>query len=215
MPTDYILTAIVKDDNLAIKILKSEFVYSVPTLTQMHRHQNEVAFVGRSNAGKSSLINAICAKKDLARTSKTPGRTRHAVVYDVLFASSLQEKAMTLVDLPGFGFASMSKAEAEACENLIFSYIKKRQQIVMLVLLLDIRREVDERELQIINLAKDRNIDFLLVLTKCDKVALAKRKPIVTKLAKELSLSSSRIFLHSNTDEKYAHALQKVIFEAL
>ncbi|HXW60661.1 MAG TPA: GTPase, partial [Myxococcota bacterium] len=69
-----------------IKVLKSQFVYSVPSLSLMRPLEPEVAMVGRSNVGKSSLINAICHKKDLARTSKLPGRTRHAVVYELLLA---------------------------------------------------------------------------------------------------------------------------------
>lgn len=199
---------------MEIKVLKSEFIYSVPKMSLMRNLQEEVAFVGRSNAGKSSLINAVCNKKDLARTSKTPGRTRHAVFYGVVF-SKRQEKAFTLVDLPGFGFASMSKAEAKDCETLIFSYLRKRAHLRLIVLLLDIRRSPDEREMQIVEIASSRGIDLLVVLTKCDKIALAARKPAVKKMAEDLMVDKKSIVLHSTHDEKFKHDLQQVIFEKL
>lgn len=180
----------------------------------MHRHRNEVAFIGRSNAGKSSLLNALCEKKDLARTSKTPGRTRHAVVYDVLMALD-EEKSLTLVDLPGFGFASMSKTEAEACEALIFSYIQKRKTVDLIIVLLDIRREPDKREKEIIELAKQRNIPLFLVLTKADKIALSKRKPIVDKIAEELMIKKDAIIVHSTHVKEHAKELQLMIFNKL
>src|SRR6201999_2680674 len=95
------------------KAIESEFIYSAPKLSLMRDLGPEVAFIGRSNAGKSSLINAIC-DKDLARTSKTPGRTRHAVAYRLAMHDD-EEKSLTLIDLPGFGFALMSKTEAAEC----------------------------------------------------------------------------------------------------
>jgi GTP-binding protein len=199
--------------SVEIKVIKSEFIYSVPKLSLMRHLNDELAFVGRSNAGKSSLINAISNKRDLARTSKTPGRTRHAVVYKLVFALDAQEKSITLVDLPGFGFAAMSKEEAKACEALIFSYLKSRPHLRMIILLLDIRRLVDEREQTIVNIAKERGIDLLLVLTKCDKVAGAGRKPIITKMADDLKMNKESIWLHSTHQEKFKHALQKIIYE--
>lgn len=195
------------------KVLKSNFVYSVPSLSQMRSAKGEVAFIGRSNVGKSSLINAVCHKKDLARTSKTPGRTRHAVVYDLLLSNDGQEKEITLVDLPGFGFASMSKTEAYECEQLIFSYVEKRGPLAQIFLLLDIRREADDREKHIIELAQKRNIRLVLVLTKCDKIGLSQRKPAVTKMAKALGLAPKNLVLHSTFDEEFAKNLQTMIFE--
>lgn len=173
---------------------------------------SEIAFIGRSNAGKSTLINALCQKKGLARTSKTPGRTRHAVVYDILLQAHDTEKAINFVDLPGFGFALMSKTEAQACENLIFSYLRKRRQLKLIILLLDIRRSLDEREQEIIAIAKARDVSLLLVLTKCDKLPLAKRKPIVNKMAEQLSLDKKSIILHSNENNVYSDDLMNKLF---
>lgn len=192
-----------------IKVLSSEFIYSVPRLALMRNLCSEIAFIGRSNAGKSSLLNAICGKKDLARTSKTPGRTRHAVVYGASFFDGETKKDLTLVDLPGFGFASMGKAEAQDCETLIFSYLEKRKVLRKVILILDIRRELDEREHQIIEIARKRELDLLLVLTKSDKVALAKRKPILNRF-KDLD-----VFLHSTEDEKLTEKLRENLFKTM
>ncbi len=198
---------------MSIVIKKCEFLYSVPQISLMKDGFDEVAFVGRSNAGKSSLINAVC-QKDLARTSKTPGRTRHAVVYDVAMQQDGLEIPLSLVDLPGFGFAAMSKTEAKECEALVFSYIKKRHPLRLLVVVLDIRRLPDERETQIIEIAKDRGIGVILVLTKCDKISLAKRKPVIKNLANSLELLPQEMLLHSTHDENYAKELQKAIYLA-
>lgn len=196
---------------MRIRVLKSEFLYSAPRLGLMRDLDPEIAFIGRSNAGKSSLINAICQKGDLARTSKTPGRTRHAVAYSLVLATEV-EKPITLIDLPGFGFALMSKKEAKECEALIFSYLEKRSHLKLIVLLLDIRRDLDEREQRIVKVAKERNIDVFLVLTKSDKLAVSKRWPAKKKVADELLVDTSSIFLHSTHDEKTTLALKKAIF---
>lgn len=196
-------------DNFVIKVLKSEFIYSVPRLSLMRNLNQELAFVGRSNAGKSSLLNALCGKKDLARTSKTPGRTRHAVVYGVSFSNDEIKKDATLVDLPGFGFASMAKDEALECEALIFSYLERRKNLERIILILDIRRDLDEREQAIIEIAKGRGVDVLLVLTKCDKVPVSKRKPILNKF------KGLNVILHSNQDEELKNQLRENIFNKL
>lgn len=209
---DYIPT-VIAEAKVNIKVLKSEFLYSVPKLTMMRDVGSEIAFVGRSNSGKSSLINSVCHKKDLARTSKLPGRTRHAVVYELVLADDATKKDITLVDLPGFGFASMSKSEAEECEALIFSYLTARIPLKHIFLLLDIRREPDDREKQIVQIAHKRGIDLFFILTKCDKVPVSGRKPIMKKHIESLKLDPALVFLHSTHDEKFKHELQQVIFE--
>ena len=198
---------------MAIKILKSEFAYSVPKLSLMLDFGDEMAVLGRSNSGKSSLINALCQKKDLARTSKTPGRTRHAVVYELLMARSLEKRPVTLVDLPGFGFASMSKVEAAECEKLIFSYLQGRENLTLILLLLDIRRLPDEREKQIIAIAQERGIKLCLILTKSDKLSLSAQKPAMIKINAELGLNAKSLFLHSTHDEKLSKNLQELVFD--
>jgi GTP-binding protein len=198
-----------------IKVLKSEFIYSVPELSLMQDLGDELCFIGRSNVGKSSLINALCQKKDLARTSKLPGRTRHAVCYDVLYASADEKKPCIFVDLPGFGYASMSKSDAKACEALIFSYLEQRFNLRLVVLLLDIRRTPDNREKQIVSIARARCIDVMVVLTKCDKIALSKRKMTMNKIAIELGIDKEALELHSTHEQQFTEDLKSVIFSKL
>jgi GTP-binding protein len=197
-----------------LKVLKSEFVYSVPELKQMIDLSFEIAFVGRSNSGKSSLINAICHKKDLARTSKTPGRTRHAVVYKVVLERDQQKKNFTLVDLPGFGYATMSKGDALACEKLIYSYVAQRKTLKILFLLMDIRRMPDEREWHIVELARLNNIHLYFILTKCDKISTSARKPALKKIAHDMGLSEKSMLLHSTFSEETKITIQEVIFKS-
>lgn len=196
-------------DSNALKIKSVEFIYSSPKLNLMQDLGDEIAFIGRSNAGKSSLINAICNRKDLAKTSKTPGRTRHAVVYKIEFSNTGKN---ILVDLPGFGYASMSKSEAKDCEQLIFSYISEREQLSTLVILLDIRRDIDERELNFIASAKNQNIRVILVLTKADKISLSKRKMYKQKAAGKSGINLASIFLHSTQIESLSEELREKVF---
>lgn len=198
-----------------IKVLKSEFIYSVPKLSLMRDLGDEICFSGRSNVGKSSLINALCQKKDLARTSKLPGRTKHAVCYEVIYAAENEKKTCIFVDLPGFGYASMSKAEAKDCEALIFSYLEQRRQLMLLVLLLDIRRLPDMREKHIVQLANARGLQVMVVLTKCDKIVLSKRKMAITKIATELGIDKHAFKLHSTLDLQFTADLKKEIFRIL
>lgn len=195
-----------------IKISKAEFLYSTPSLSLMRDHGPEVVFLGRSNTGKSSLINALCQKKDLARTSKTPGQTKHAVVYEVFFSSISKVKLGFLVDLPGFGYANMSKKEAKECEKLVFSYLENRPKIDLICLLLDIRRNPDEREEHVFKVAKERMVPVLLILTKSDQIALSKRTPRMQILLQNYLLNKDQVLLHSIKDKNTSLNLREKIF---
>jgi len=129
---------------------------------------NEVAFVGRSNAGKSSLVNALTGRKALARVSQTPGATRQINFFD------LADRLM-LVDLPGYGFAKRSKAEAGAWQEMIFAYLRRRSRLRRVALLIDSRRGVMDSDGQVMELLDRAAVSYGLVLTKGDALKPAAR----------------------------------------
>ena len=123
----------------------------------------EVAFVGRSNVGKSSMINVMVNRKSLVRTSQSPGKTRTINFFEV-------EKDWYFVDLPGYGYAKVSRSESEKWGEMIEGYLKDRPQMVAIVLLLDIRHEPTGNDKMIYDWCKHYNIPVILVATKSDKL---------------------------------------------
>jgi GTP-binding protein len=195
-----------------IEISKASFVYSCPKLSIMRDCGDEIAFFGRSNAGKSSLINSVM-KKELAKTSKTPGRTRHAVVYDVRLKRNVEQKKISLVDLPGFGFALMSKEEALDVEKLVFSYLENRANLKAAFLLMDIRRIPNEVDLKIIEICTYKNINLFLVLTKYDKISKSHLQPAIQNICKLLNLSSNQVIVHSTFFPDSSENIREKIFD--
>ena len=124
---------------------------------------NEVAFVGRSNAGKSSLVNALTGRKSLARVSQTPGATRQINFFNLA-------GRLMLVDLPGYGFAKRSRTEAESWQEMIFSYLRGRSRLRRVALLIDSRRGVLESDQQVMELLDRAAVSYALVLTKADEL---------------------------------------------
>ena len=123
----------------------------------------EFAFIGRSNVGKSSLINRLCKQKGLAKTSSTPGKTQlvnHFLINDTWY----------LVDLPGYGYARISKTEREKLQDIIGDYILHSEELVLLFVLLDARHDLLPIDLDFINELGGEGIPFALVYTKCDKL---------------------------------------------
>lgn len=126
-------------------------------------HSVEIALVGRSNAGKSSLLNALASKPSLARTSKTPGKTRHLNLFYV-------DEHVSLVDLPGYGYAKRSKDEQKEWSSFIESYLREREPLKLLLLIVDVRRKMEEEERMIVQLGEALSLPILLILNKCDKM---------------------------------------------
>jgi GTP-binding protein len=148
-------------------IISSEYIISSPTYKQCPPPDKpEYAFIGRSNVGKSSLINMLTNKKNLAKTSATPGKTQlinhFAVVSD-------DKKKWNLVDLPGYGFATVSQSARNNWSNMIESYIRKRENLVCLFVLLDSRHEPQKIDLEFIDQLGEWQVPFVLVFTKSDK----------------------------------------------
>ena len=150
----------------------------------------EVAFAGRSNVGKSSLLNQLMNRRNLVRTSSTPGCTRQVNV----FASRLSDGwTVHLVDLPGFGFARRSREERVSWGDLIETYLSSRQSLRMLVVLVDIRRGPEEEELMLLDWVRqartiEPSLELLGVATKLDKVSRSQSAAAVKKVSKALGL---------------------------
>jgi GTP-binding protein len=140
----------------------------------------EVAFVGRSNVGKSSLINVLAGRKGLVRTSSTPGRTQLINFFDI-------NSILTLVDLPGYGYAKAPPALRKQWGPMIESYLSIRESLKAVVLILDIRRVPSDGDLQMLRWLEMYNIPPILVVTKCDKLSKneqAKQKGIIASVIK-------------------------------
>jgi GTP-binding protein len=146
---------------------EARFVMAATALAQLPPGGGtEVAFAGRSNVGKSSLINALCSRKALARTSHTPGRTQDLNIYHVGPAAAL----LTVVDMPGYGYAAVGKAKVAAWTRLIEDYLKGRQQLARVYLLVDARHGLKDNDADVLNGLDRAAVSYQIVLTKGDAV---------------------------------------------
>ena len=151
-----------------MEIKKAEFTLSAPMESMCPKdNKPEYAFIGRSNVGKSSLINMLTNNKKLAKTSATPGKT-------LLINHFIINNEWYLVDLPGYGFAKRSKKEVAKLEQMISGYILQREQLVNVFLLVDIRLEPQKIDLEFIQWLGDSSVPFAIVFTKADKLSASK-----------------------------------------
>ena len=147
-----------------MEIKNSEFVISAPTVSKCPSDTKpEYAFIGRSNVGKSSLINMLCNHKNLAKTSATPGKT-------LLINHFIINNEWYLVDLPGYGFAKRSKSVQQKITNMITSYILQREQLINTFVLVDIRHEQQKIDREFIDWLGQSNVPFAIIFTKADKL---------------------------------------------
>jgi GTP-binding protein len=149
---------------------KAKFFTSAPDIRHLKDDTGiEVAFAGRSNAGKSSALNTLTRQKNLARTSKTPGRTQLINVFEL-------EENLRLVDLPGYGFAKVPMETKLKWQKSLGEYLQKRKSLKGLVVLMDIRHPFKDLDQDLIHWAVDAGIPVLALLTKADKLKSGKRK---------------------------------------
>ena len=164
-----------------MEIKKAEFVLSAPRESMCPKDTKpEYAFIGRSNVGKSSLINMLTNNRKLAKTSSTPGKT-------LLINHFIISNEWYLVDLPGYGFAKRSKSELQKLEQMITGYLLQRQQLVNVFLLVDIRLEAQKVDLDFIQWLGSSSIPFAIVFTKADKLSATKANQNVEAYKKVLS----------------------------
>ena len=161
-------------------IKNSEFSISAPNVSLCPADTKpEYAFIGRSNVGKSSLINMLCNHKGLAKTSATPGTT-------LLINHFLINREWYLVDLPGYGFAKRPKTERQKIDNMIRGYILQREQLCNVFVLIDIRHDPQAIDMEFINWLGVSGIPFSIVFTKADKLAPTKVKSTAAAWMKHL-----------------------------
>jgi GTP-binding protein len=157
--------------------LTVEFEKSAPRLADCPRwKRREIALCGRSNVGKSSLLNALAGAHELARTSKTPGRTQ-------LLNFFALDAHLALCDMPGYGYAKMPHDRAEAIALMMREYLDRRDNLAAIVLLVDCRRGPAKEELSIAELARARGLTLIAVATKIDKLTNSERRSALAQFA--------------------------------
>ncbi len=153
-----------------------DFVLGVAGLEQLpDADRSEVAFAGRSNVGKSSLINALTGRNTLARTSNTPGRTSELNFFDL-------GKQLYLVDMPGYGYAKVSKTTREKWNRLIKKYLRGRPNLRQVFILIDGRHGLKDSDEELMTMLDEAAVSYRLILTKCDKSKKAEVEAIEEKL---------------------------------
>lgn len=163
-----------------MEIKSAEFIISNAVVSKCPDTNNpEYAFIGRSNVGKSSLINMLTGRSKLAKTSATPGKT-------MLINHFLINNEWYLVDLPGYGYAKRSKKDKDKLEVMISSYILKREQMINLFLLIDCRHEPQKIDLEFMEWLGENGVPFSIVFTKADKLGGGKLKQNISHYLKEL-----------------------------
>jgi GTP-binding protein len=164
----------------------------------------EVAFAGRSNVGKSSLLNTLVRRKSFARVSRTPGRTREINFFRV-------NNNFVLVDLPGYGYARISKEKKAEWRPMIESYLRRTTQLRGIVLLLDIRREPSEDDRAMLDFLAEVEVPTIVALTKTDKLSKAAARESAIEIARALALEAEQVIPFSaHTGEGRVELLEAI-----
>ncbi len=186
---------------MRIKVVRAEFVTSAANSSQfLPDDEPEIAFAGRSNVGKSSLINILTNRKNLAITSNTPGRTRLVNFFDLYLDPGPGQ--LRFVDLPGYGFAKAPKSEREDWKHRVEAYITKRVSLRAIVHLVDIRHDPSPLDVELQNWIAALGRDEIVVFTKADKLGSNARRNQTAKLEKLLGLPpKSAVVFSSHSGE--------------
>ena len=164
-------------------IKKAVFVKSMKNFSGYTGGLPEIAIAGKSNIGKSSLINYLCNHSKLAKTSSTPGKTR-------LINFFLINDAVFFVDLPGYGYAKVSKAEQSSWGRMVEDYLQNTRQLRAMLILLDIRHHPTENDIRMIDYAAQYGIPFIVAATKSDKIAKSKRPEAVKRIKDQIGFGA-------------------------
>ena len=183
----------------------TEFVFGVTEYKNLPKDEGiEILLAGRSNAGKSSALNALTENLKLARISKTPGRTTEINFFKV-------DENINLLDLPGYGYAKSSKAKRKDWGPLLSEYFQNRNALALVIIFMDIRHPLKEKDIEMINLCKNFEVPFLPVLTKSDKLTRNKVNKTISLVNNEI-LDVSAIAV-SSKDMSGFDKLHKQILE--
>ena len=188
-----------------MEIKTAEFSVSSPMVSLCPKDTKpEYAFIGRSNGGKSSLINMLCRNKKLAKTSSTPGKT-------LLINHFIINREWYLVDLPGYGFAKRSKKEVQRLDQMIRGYILEREQLVNVFVLVDVRLEPQAIDLEFINWLGLSGVPFSIVFTKADKLTGAKVRANVEAYKKKMLETWEEMPPHFITSAEKSEGRQELL----
>lgn len=178
-------------------IIKKSDIYATAVSPSQYPQTGlpEVAFAGRSNVGKSSLINSLVNRKSLARTSQTPGKTRVINFFGV-------NEDLYLVDLPGYGYAKVAKDEKFKWGKMIEDYLNNREELKLVILLVDIRHEPTKDDKLMFDWMKATGSQMLVVATKADKLTRNHRNKSLVQIRKSLQMSSDDILVHFSSQTK-------------
>ena len=200
-----------------ITVIKSEYVTSaVSKKTCPEEILPEIVFVGRSNVGKSSLINSLTRRKNLARTSGTPGKTQTINFFRVTLKNSDDVRnEIFFVDLPGYGYAKTSKTNRKLWAKFVDEYLSSGRDIKFVCQLVDMRHEPQESDLQSFASLVEKNLPVLVVATKSDKIGKTVRQKHLDAIQKAFGLDAESILPYSSTKNEGRSELLDVVINSL
>ncbi len=176
---------------MALKYETARYEASYGTIAQLPKPTTpEVSFVGRSNVGKSSLLNRLLGRKQLARVSSVPGKTANINFFDV--------DGVKFVDLPGYGYAKVSHTEKQRWADLIGGYFEQERSFNLVISLVDIRHEAQKLDLQMIDFLTEAELPFVVALTKVDKITRNKQNQAAAALRSSFGLAQEQIIVTSS-----------------
>ena len=176
---------------MALKYETARYEASYGTIAQLPKPTTpEVSFVGRSNVGKSSLLNRLLGRKQLARVSSVPGKTANINFFDV--------DGVKFVDLPGYGYAKVSHTEKQRWADLIGGYFEQERSFNLVISLVDIRHEAQKLDLQMVDFLAEAELPFVVALTKADKITRNKQNQAAAALRSSFGLAQEQIIVTSS-----------------
>ena len=183
-----------------LRIVESKFIKSaVKPIGYPASPYADIAFVGKSNVGKSSLINTLLNRKAIAKISKIPGKTRLINFFEIRFKKEGNKDGfVNFVDLPGYGYAKVSKTERTSWKKMIKNYFEQRMSLKGVIVLVDIRHKADPKDIIMLKMLRDKGIPFAVVATKSDKVAKSKLLACLKKLSAGLEVNNKNIYSFSS-----------------